>query len=51
MPSFFVYNDTQDFLFIRPSVNPIDAKGFEQLISDDIFHEKSEITKIKKFEI
>ena len=51
MSSFFIHNDTQDFLFIRPSVNPIDAKGFEQMISDDIIHEKSEITKIKKFEI
>jgi len=27
MASFFVGNATQDFLFIRPSGNPIDAKG------------------------
>ena len=28
MASFFVDNATPDFLFIRPSGNPIDAKGF-----------------------
>ena len=28
MGSFFVNNATSDFLFIRPSGNPIDAKGF-----------------------
>ena len=31
MASFFVENATRDFLFIRPSGNPIDAKGFEQM--------------------
>ena len=50
MASFFVDNATPDFLFIRPSGNPIDAKGFEQMISGDIVQEKSEITKIHRFE-
>ena len=36
MASFFVDNATPDFLFIRPSGNPIDAKGFEQMITADI---------------
>ena len=36
MASFFVDNATPDFLFIRPSGNPIDAKGFEQMITGDI---------------
>ena len=34
-PHFFD-NATPDFLFIRPSGNPIDAKGFEQMITGDI---------------
>ena len=50
MASFFVDNSTQDFLFIRPSGNPIDAKGFEQMITGDIVQEKAEITKIHRFE-
>ena len=50
MASFFVDNATLDFLFIRPSGNPIDAKGFEQMITGDIVQEKSEITKIQLFE-
>tara|TARA_B100000886_G_scaffold334766_1_gene290801 strand:+ start:1234 stop:1383 length:150 start_codon:yes stop_codon:yes gene_type:complete len=29
-PSFFVNNETLDFLFIRPSFNPIDAEEFEK---------------------
>ena len=41
MASFFVGNATQDFLFIRPSGNPIDAKGFEQMITGDIVQELS----------
>ena len=36
MASFFIDNATPDFLFIRPSGNPIDAKGFEQMITDEI---------------
>jgi len=51
MASFFVDNATPDFLFIRPSGNPIDAKGFEQMISADIVQEKAEITKIHRLEV
>ena len=50
MASFFVDNATPDFLFIRPSGNPIDAKGFEQMITGDVVQEKAEITKIHRFE-
>ena len=50
MASFFVNNGTSDFLFIRPSGNPIDAKSFEQMITDEIVQEKAEITKIHRFE-
>ena len=51
MGSFFVKNATSDFLFIRPSGNPIDAEGFEQMItSGDVVQEKAEITKIHRFE-
>ena len=50
MASFFVKNATPDFLFIRPSGNPIDAKGFELLISGDVVQEKSEITKIHRLD-
>ena len=50
MASFFVDNATPDFLFIRPSGNPIDAKGFEQMITGDIVQEKAEITKIHRLE-
>ena len=50
MALFFVNNGTPDFLFIRPSGNPINAEGFEQMISDDIVQEKAEITKIHRFE-
>ena len=50
MASFFVDNATADFLFIRPSGNPIGAKGFKQMITGDIVQEKAEITKIHRFE-
>ena len=51
MGSFFVNNATQDFLFIRPSGNPISAKGFEEMMnSGDVVQEKAEITKIHRFE-
>ena len=50
MASFFVDNATPDFLFIRPSGNPIDAEGFEKIISSDIVQEKAELTKIHRFE-
>ena len=50
MGSFFVNNATADFLLIRPSGNPISAKGFEMMSSGDVVQEKAEITKIHKFE-
>ena len=51
MGSFFVKNATPGFLLIRPSGNPIDAEGFEHLMtSGDVVQEKSEITKIHRFE-
>ena len=50
MASFFIHNATSDFLFIRPSGNPINAEGFEKMISGDVVQEKAEITKIHKFE-
>ena len=50
MASFFVKNATSDFLFIRPSGNPIDAEGFQKMISNDVVQEKAEITKIHRFE-
>ena len=51
MASFFVNNATSDFLFIRPSGNPIDARGFEKMISSDVVQEKAEITKIHRLEL
>ncbi len=51
MGSFFVNNATSDFLFIRPSGNPLNAKGFEQMMtSGDVVQEKVEITKIHRLE-
>ena len=50
MATFFVKNATSDFLFIRPSGNPINAEGFEKMISADIVQENAEITKIHRFE-
>ena len=51
MASFFINNATPDFLFIRPSGNPISAKGFEEMMnSGDVVQEKAEITKIHRFE-
>ena len=51
MGSFFVNNATSDFLFIRPSGNPINAKGFEEMMnSGDVVQDKAEITKIHRFE-
>ena len=49
-PHFLLTMRLQIFLFIRPSGNPIDAKGFEQMITGDIVQEKAEITKIHRFE-
>ena len=49
--SFFMNNATPDFLFIRPSGNPISAKGFKEMMdSGDVVQEKAEITKIHRLE-
>ena len=51
MGSFFVKNATSDFLLIRPSGNPLDAAGFEKMMtSGDVIQDKAEITKIHRFE-
>ena len=50
MASFFINNATSDFLFIRPSGNPINAVGFEKMISGDVVQEKAEITKLHRLE-
>ena len=47
---FFLDNSAPDFLFTRPSGNPTDAIGFEQMITCDIEQERAEITKIHRFE-
>ncbi len=51
MGSFFIDNSTSDFLFVRPSGNPIDAKGFEEMWSSgDLILESAEITKVHRFD-
>ena len=48
---FFRENGTKDFLFIRPSGNPIDADGFEKMtLSGDVIDNYSEIIDIEKLE-
>ena len=49
MASFFVDNEATDFLFIRPSGNPKDAKWFEKIITGYIVQEKTENSKIHQF--
>ena len=52
MWSFFIENATPDFLFIRPSGNPINAKGFQEMWSSgDLVLESAEITKVHKLEL
>ena len=52
MGSFFLDNATPDFLFIRPSGNPIDAKGFQEMWSSgDLVLQSAEVTKVHKFEL
>ena len=52
MGHFFIKHATPDFLFIRPSGNPISAEGFEEMMnSGDVVQEKAEITKIHRFEL
>ena len=44
-------NGTKDFLFIRPSGNPIDANGFEKMtLCGDVIDGYSEIIDIQKLE-
>ncbi len=51
MASFLIANTTSDFLFIRPSGNPIDAQGFAEMRSSgDLVLETAEITKVHKFD-
>ena len=50
MASFFINHATSDFLFIRPSGNPLNAKGFEKMISSDVVQEKAELTKVHRLE-
>ena len=50
LAEFFIHNATSDFLFIRPSGNPINAEGFEKMISGEVVQEKAEITKIHRLE-
>ena len=52
MAAFFIDNATADFLFIRPSGNPLDAKGFQEMwASGDLVLESAEITKVHKFDL
>jgi len=49
---FFLENTTKDFHFIRPSGNPIDAKGYAAMFeSGDIVVTKLELTKLHKLDI
>ena len=44
-------NGTKDFLFIRPSGNPIDADGFKKMtLRGDVIDNYSEIIDIEKLE-
>ena len=49
---FLLNNATKDFLFIRPSGNPIDASGFIKMVTsgDLSFDGYTDIKKIHKFE-
>ena len=49
---YFIDNATKDFLFIRPSGNPIDASGFIKMrTSGDLSHDGyCEVNKIHKIE-
>jgi hypothetical protein len=50
--TFFLTNTTDDFKFIRPSGNPIDAKGFAGMFeSGDIVVQSSALTKIYKLDV
>ena len=48
---FLLANSTKDFLFIRPSGNPIDADGLEKMtLCGDVIDNYSEIIDIQKLE-
>ena len=49
---FLINNATKDFLFIRPSGNPIDASGFIKMrTSGDLSHDGyTDVKKIRKLE-
>ena len=48
---FLINNTTKDFLFIRPSGNPIDVSGFIKMrASGDLSHGYSDVKKIHKLE-
>ena len=50
--SFLIPNVTEDFLAVRPSGNPISAKGLVEMFnSKDLVAESSELIKIHKIEI
>ena len=52
MGSFFLGITTPDFLFKRPSGNPIDSKVFQEMCSSgDLVLERAEVTKLHKFEL
>ena len=52
MWSFFLDNATPNFLVIRPTGNPKDAKGFHDMWSSwDLELQSAEITKVHKFEL
>ena len=45
----FCWQFNSRFLFIIPNCNPIDAIGFEQIITGDIVKERSEINRLHRF--
>ena len=50
--SFLIPNATDDFLAVRPSGNPISAKGLVEMFqSKDLVAESSELVKTHKIEI
>tara|TARA_B100001989_G_scaffold203001_1_gene151447 strand:- start:119 stop:502 length:384 start_codon:yes stop_codon:yes gene_type:complete len=50
--SFLIQNTTEDFLAVRPSGNPISAKGLVGMFdSKDLVAESSELIKTHKIEI
>ena len=50
--SFLIPNVTEDFLAVRPSGNPISARGLVELFdSKDLVAESSQLIKIHKIEI